>query len=301
MINENPELQSFLSHWFKGSTGLIELRLVANGKAKSYFYDSISQIPIEKALSAKPNVYFGVSTRRNENGSKEGVSEVPGLWQDLDGIDYLTGEKQRRARELVDKAEGKGKWKDSPQILTPEEFIELMGLVEPGKDLALKALFELPPHLQPTFVIDTGKGYQAYWKFREPIKLNGSNDRDSIESFNRRLTAFLGADHTTDVSRVFRLPCTRNVKLKGWSLRTEIIGFHAESQFNLSDFDWLPEITAFQKEYREEKDFRNIPLHIPDRFWELLETDSKLKETWEGKRQDLHDNSGSGLDMALAD
>lgn len=150
MIDANAELQTFLSHWFEGSTGFIELRLMANGKAQSYFYDSISKIPIEKALSAKPNVYFGVSTRRDKNGSKGHISEVPGLWQDLDGVDYLTGEDQKRAKEIVDKGEGKGKWKDNPQILTPEEFIELMGLVEEGKGLALKALNELPPHLQPT-------------------------------------------------------------------------------------------------------------------------------------------------------
>ena len=39
---------------------------------------------------------------------------------------------------------------------------------------------------------------------------------------------------------------------------------------------------------------------IPVRFWRVLNEDKKLKATWEGKREDLKDNSRSGYDMALA-
>lgn len=297
-------LKHFLSHWFEGSTGAIRFLLLANGedKGKPYFYDSISEVPIKSTLSVKSNVYFNVSTLSDKNGTKDAISEVCGLWQDLDGKDYLKDKKHERAAELSDKGEGKGKWEKNPQTLSHDEFTELMGLIEKGKGVALSALNKVPSHLKPSFIIDTGKGYQAYWKFREPIRLNGANEFELIELLNKRLTILLGADHTGNINRLFRVPYTRNVKLKGWPLKTEILEFHPERRFNLSDFDgWLPEANSYQKIYEGEVDIKDIPADLPARFWSLLETNKKLKETWEGKREDLHDNSGSGLDMSLAD
>lgn len=298
-------LKSFFSNWFDGSTDLIRLLRLATGEAKGSpsFYESVSEIPIHSLLSDKLtcNVYFNVTTLREKNGRKETVSEIPGIWADMDGKAYLTGKKCDRAKELCDRGEGKGKWEGNPQTLTPEEFTRLMGLIEEGKANALDALNKLPLHLQPTFIVDSGKGYQVYWRFRELIKVNGSNSIVSIETLNKRMATLLGSDHTGNANRIFRAPYTNNVKLKGWGLRTEIIAFHPERQFDPTDFEeWLPEAEFQQTQNRAEADISDIPDNIPDRFWSLLKKNIKLQQTWEGKRQDLKDNSGSGLDMALA-
>lgn len=298
-------LKGFLVNWFDGSTDLIRLLLLASGESEGIpsFYNSPSEIPVKSLLNGEveSNVYFNVSTLKERNGTREAVSEIHGLWADLDGKYYLTGKKRERAKELCDKGEGKGKWETNPQTLIPEEFVELMGLIEEGKAVALNTLNQLPPQLQPTFIIDTGKGYQAYWKFRELVRLNGSHSIASIELLNKRMAAHLGSDHTGNVNRIFRVPYTNNVKLKGWGLRTEIIAFHPERQFNPSDFDeWLPEVDHNQTQPGAKADISDIPDQIPDRFWILIEENAKLQQTWEGKRQDLKDNSGSGLDMALA-
>ncbi len=294
------KLQNFLNYWFEGAEGLIELRLIDNSKVESYFYDSISKIPLTKMLNGNTNVYFGVSTRKHQRGTKEDVSEIAGLWQDLDAIDFLLNESKELTKGLLDKGEGKGKWKNNPQFLTKDEFNELMHLIEEGKTLAFNSLDKLPKFLKPTCIVDSGKGYHLYWKFREPMKINSSSEINSVESLNKRLANYISADHTTDVSRCYRLPNTKNVKLKGWQLETKITEFHPERQFDLSDFDWLPEVLNSYKESKVEVDIKDIPAFIPEGFWLLLEDDSKLKKTWEGKRVDLNDDSGSGLDMSLA-
>src|SRR5262245_19911338 len=45
------------------------------------------------------NVYFGVCTRRDRDGSKDGVLELPALWADIDFKDLAGGENE--AREVV--------------------------------------------------------------------------------------------------------------------------------------------------------------------------------------------------------
>lgn len=49
------------------------------------------------------------------------------------------------------------------------------------------------------------------------------------------------------------------------------------------------------------KDIIISPVAIPNRLWKILESDSKLKDTWEGNRPDLEDQTRSSYDMSLAD
>jgi len=59
---------------------------------------------------------------------------------------------------------------------------------------------------RPSAVIDSGNGYQALWRLRDPIPINGEAHWTELETYNRQLAADLDGDSTHDVSRILRLP-----------------------------------------------------------------------------------------------
>jgi len=65
----------------------------------------------------------------------------------------------------------------------------------------------VPP---PTFIVDSGNGYQALWRLRQPIPLGPDNPAESVERHNRWLEAQFRADSCHDVNRVLRVPATTN-------------------------------------------------------------------------------------------
>ena len=67
----------------------------------------------------------------------------------------------------------------------------------------------IPP---PSFIIDSGGGYQAFWPLAEPIELDGDPAKaEAAERYNIELARKLGGDATHDVSRIMRLPGTWNI------------------------------------------------------------------------------------------
>lgn len=64
----------------------------------------------------------------------------------------------------------------------------------------------------PTVIIDSGGGFQAFWKLEEPFQVGGDEGKASeIEAFNQQLEILLGGDHCFNVDRIMRLPGTVNV------------------------------------------------------------------------------------------
>ncbi len=69
----------------------------------------------------------------------------------------------------------------------------------------------LPPGLPaPTIVIDSGGGFQAFWRLADPVPLDGLEAVDTLERYNRRLASVLGGDHCQNIDRIMRLPGTVN-------------------------------------------------------------------------------------------
>lgn len=67
----------------------------------------------------------------------------------------------------------------------------------------------VPP---PTVVISSGGGYQAFWKLKDPIPLDGTKESVALaESWNRQLEHVFGADSCHNVDRIMRLPGTVNL------------------------------------------------------------------------------------------
>jgi len=66
------------------------------------------------------------------------------------------------------------------------------------------------PIAPPTFVIDSGGGYQPFWRLAEPLPAT-TETMGAIEAQGRGIAAVLGGDATFDVNRIMRLPGTTNV------------------------------------------------------------------------------------------
>lgn len=87
--------------------------------------------------------------------------------------------------------------------------------VDPKTDLfvaerkrILQKLTDFSP--QPSIILDSGGGYQAFWRLVEPVH----SDWTEVERYNRQLEAELGGDHCYNVDRIMRLPGTINLPTK---------------------------------------------------------------------------------------
>ena len=65
---------------------------------------------------------------------------------------------------------------------------------------------------EPTCVIFSGGGYQAFWRLTEPIPIDGDETKAAeAERYNQRLEAKFRADSCHNVDRIMRLPGTVNM------------------------------------------------------------------------------------------
>ena len=78
------------------------------------------------------------------------------------------------------------------------------------RNRALNLLQEFKP--QPTVIIDSGGGYQAFWMFDRVYETNGHPEKIAeLEAYNIQLETILGADSCHNIDRIMRLPGTVNV------------------------------------------------------------------------------------------
>jgi hypothetical protein len=67
---------------------------------------------------------------------------------------------------------------------------------------------DIPP---PSLIVDSGGGFQAFWRLSESLDLNGDAEKVAqAEVFNIELANQLGGDHCFNVDRIMRLPDTMN-------------------------------------------------------------------------------------------
>jgi len=89
----------------------------------------------------------------------------------------------------------------------------------PTRESALSLIDEMPA--QPTFILETGGGFHAWWMFEEPFHIETEEDREHAawwakgwQTLMRTNAAFRNwkVDSTHDLARVLRLPGTTNHK-----------------------------------------------------------------------------------------
>lgn len=65
---------------------------------------------------------------------------------------------------------------------------------------------------EPTIIVASGGGYQAFWKLGEPIPINGEIGlAEEAKRYNQQLETVFGGDHCHNIDRIMRLPGTINV------------------------------------------------------------------------------------------
>ena len=200
------DTQAFLETIF-GDCISQETQLVVFAKPRAVWCTTIdAAVSVIKETQGNVDVYFGVAlqnkvaalqrartnsnarrqpTERDVRGFAQTATTIGGLWID---VDYATSGHAKRGY---------------PQT----------------REAALRLIDEMPA--KPTFVLETGGGFHAWWIFEEPLQIVTEEDREYAawlakgwQTLMRQLAAFHDwkIDSTHDLARVLRLPGTTNHK-----------------------------------------------------------------------------------------
>jgi len=98
----------------------------------------------------------------------------------------------------------------------------------------------VPP---PTCVIFSGGGYQAFWRLKEPVPINGDVAlAEDAKRYNTQLETLFQSDATGNVDRIMRLPGTVNrpnakKKARGQKLAlAKVIDFCVDREYDIKQF-----------------------------------------------------------------
>jgi len=64
---------------------------------------------------------------------------------------------------------------------------------------------------EPTIIIDSGGGYQGFWKLEPPVQIKDTEALADLERYNIQLALLLGGDACHNADRIMRLPGTINI------------------------------------------------------------------------------------------
>ena len=166
-----------------------------------------------------------------------------------------------------------------------------------SKDELVKKVKEFP--LPCSMAVATGGGYHCYWLFKEPETVS---EPRIIEGYTKGISIVLNGDSVWDLPHVMRVPYTYNYpdkrkrELGRKKAYVQLQKFEPERRYTLLDFElfYTEPLRAYPV------DIEVIETELPEKFENLLVSNEKLKATWEGKREDLKDQSRSGYDMSMA-
>lgn len=104
---------------------------------------------------------------------------------------------------------------------------------------------------RPTTVVFSGGGYQAFWKLRSPIQLDGTMEKaEDVKLWNMQLERLFNADSCHNIDRIMRLPGTWNVpnakkRSKGRTkVEAGVVYFDADVAYEMDRFTKAPRIQA---------------------------------------------------------
>ena len=234
---------------------------------------------IETVKSRRVNAYVGVGLSpqnygKNRRCEKANIIGIGGLWADIDIQDAV------------------------------HKKPNLPGSVEEAK----KLLDALP--YEPTYIIHSGHGLQAWFMFREPWTFDADEERAEAENLSKRLNYYLrekarafgwDVDAVFNLDRVMRIPNTTNYKAAPVAVR---VIERSGKKYNPADFDdFLPDAqTGAKTEQVARVTFELDASADPPfgKFQVLCEIEPKFKDSWDKKRPDFQDQSASAFDLSLA-
>lgn len=171
-------IASFLERLRPGGPWVLT-SIVPDGKTRTQTFDTAHDgASWAQAENKKANVYLHVNPTIgpvSKKATKEQIAAVEFLHVDID---------PRVAEDLV------------------EERKRILDLLTTKRPEGIPV---------PTLIVDSGGGFQAWWRLQEPIPVGGDvNKAEEAERWSRALEAAFGADNCHDCSRLFRLPGTKN-------------------------------------------------------------------------------------------
>jgi len=258
-VKGRRRVKEFFQALFEGTTGYIEIRTIRDSKkVKQYFYPCTEIDHLVTHLTNDNQPYF----------------------EDANVYFGVCSRKKKQGKEK-DVGEIKCLW------------VDLDCKTKKGRKEVLKKVKEF--ELSPSIIVSSGHGLHCYWLLNRPYPINNNKDKVNAKGYLKGLALVLGGDNTFDLSRILRVPGTKNVKDPDKPLPVEILEFNPTRRYKLDEF------RGFKVEIEDVVTTIDISLdEIPDRFWRILEENKKLKATWKGRRNDFKDTSRSAYDMSLA-
>jgi len=180
---------------------------------------------------------------------------------------------------------------DPPAGSSPDEKIAHL---QTERQRLRKLLDDFTP--APSFLIDSGGGYQAFWRLVTPATV------DEAEAVNKALCDYFKTpDRCHSAQHLMRMPFTQNVpgyakKAKGRAKVEARLLYATAVMYTLEDFALLPRVAA---KASASAALAAVPGDLPARFVELLQGDEELRSRWEGDPGDMDDQSRNALDMSI--
>lgn len=203
--------KQFVSYWYPREDLKRMISFINSKAKKGCLYYGIALQNFENAYEHKKLIknrtYINKKYMRGFNHTTEGI---PGLWIDMD---------VKSAAHT-----------DNDNFKTIEE--------------ALNALEKFP--LQPTLILHTGNGLQAYWLFKEYWKFENNDERAEALWLSKQFTSTLKefavqlggkVDSTGDVARIFRLPSSWNCKDPNNLKAVQFLEYNENVRYNPVDFE----------------------------------------------------------------
>lgn len=178
---------------------------------------------------------------------------------------------------------------------------------ERNRILELITADNLPGGLpKPTAIVDSGGGYQVFWKLKDPIDCNSPENLNSARAKNLYAAYVLTGDMATaNLDRIMRLPGTLNVpnekkrKLGREITQSSLIGLDPTLVYDSADF---PELTMEEtKEFKTDVICRTIETNHPPVSdltvlyeWDVPEWTIEVITTGQTDKISIADNSRSG-------
>lgn len=164
---------------------------------------------------------------------------------------------------------------------------------------------------EPSLLVRTGHGIHAWWLFKEPWIFSGKEDKAKAAILckawtdtARAVAAPYDVDPTGDITRVLRIPGT--IHSKSGQL-VEMVK-QSDARYSAEDLEeycirpeFLPEAITKQRPHAVVLPLQlGKPAQVPQKVQVLIDGDDAFNRTWERKRRDIADKSGSGYDLAIA-
>lgn len=275
-------MHSLLNTLFTGKPAGHKILIWSLKSKCSHWFENVEEID---AKNYDSDVYFGVGTSPEDFGPRKRcpaakITGIGALWLDID----IAGPAHKKGNLPATEAE------------------------------ATKLLADTFKDLEPSYIIDSGHGLQAYWLLDSWCEITEAN-RSEVQALSIDFNALwrahcadagYDADSVCDLARVMRLPGSKNHKIPS-NVKPVVELKVSEIRYSFAQFrQWTTEhykTPAVKKQAPKPATATQIkakPGIVDQDKWEALKLiDKRVELTWNMKREDMAGQSDSEYTMAI--